>query len=115
MTDNNKIQEVIDIAIRLSLLGFLIFLCFKIMSPFLGLLVWGIILATAVSPIYNRLVPRLGNREGLTASLMVLVVITLLVVPVFEMTSSVISSIQDVAGKLQAGTLKIPAPGWRAY
>jgi predicted PurR-regulated permease PerM len=111
MADNNKTQEVIDIIIRVSLLGLLLFLCFKIMSPFLGLLVWGMILATAVSPIYKRLVPRLGNKEGLTASLLVIVVITLLIVPVFEMTTSFINSIQAVVAKFEAGTLKIPPPG----
>ena len=76
-----KIDHAVDVAIRLALLGFLIYACYQIVSPFIQLLAWGAILATAVYPLYLKLLPRMKNKEGLTATSMVIVTLLILIVP----------------------------------
>ncbi len=110
MANENNMDDIVDLAIRLTLLGFLLYVCFTILRPFLELLVWGAVLATAVYPIYAKLVPRFGNKEGLTATFMVLVTLALLIVPVYEMSISFIDSMQTVNEKFEAGELSVPPP-----
>jgi|AP95_1055475.scaffolds.fasta_scaffold04373_7 predicted PurR-regulated permease PerM len=113
----DKIDHAVDVAIRLALLGFLIYSCFQIVRPFMQLLVWGAIMATAVYPLYLKLLPRLKNKEGLTAASMVVVTLLLLIVPVYELTISFVDTMQTLNARFEAGTLNVPPPnesvqGW---
>ena len=117
MADKSDLDNVVEIVIRLALLSFLTYFCYRILSPFVGLIVWGAILAAAVYPIYLKLVPRLGNKEGMTATLLVLVTLALLITPVYELTASFFSTMQALNARFEAGTLNVPPPnesvqGW---
>ena len=45
-----EIQNVIDIAIQLAVLALMIGWCFQILRPFVGIILWAIIIAIAVFP-----------------------------------------------------------------
>lgn len=112
-----KIDHAVDVAIRLALLGLLIYSCFQIVRPFIQLLAWGAIMATAIYPLYLKLLPRLKNKEGLTATLMVVVTLLLLIVPVYQLTISFVDTMQTLNARFEAGTLNILPPnesvqGW---
>jgi predicted PurR-regulated permease PerM len=111
MSEETSTDQIVDAVVRVFLLGLLVYFCFQIVRPFLELLAWGAILATAVYPVYLKLLPKLGNNGGLTASLMVLVTLLLLSVPVYEMTVSFVETMQGLNERFQAGTLNVPAPG----
>ncbi len=52
---NTLSKEFIDLVIRIGLIGFLVYASVKIVSPFLGILLWGLILAVTLYPIpYTR-------------------------------------------------------------
>jgi predicted PurR-regulated permease PerM len=72
---------------------------------------WSIIIAVAVYPLYLKFLPLFGGRRGAAATTLVLLTLVILIVPVVNMTGSVISSVQDVTSQLEAGTLEIPPPG----
>jgi len=106
----NQNDPIVEAFVKIFLLGLLAYLCFQIVSPFLELLVWGGILATAVYPLYLKILPRFGNKAGLTATVMVAVTLLLLIVPVYEMTVSFVETMQSLNQRFKDGSLQVPAP-----
>jgi predicted PurR-regulated permease PerM len=105
-----SIDHAVDIAIRIAMLGLLIYFCYRILNPFIELLLWGAILATAVFPVYRRLLPRFQNREGWTATFMVVVALLILIVPVYQLTVSFVDTMQTLNARFEDGSLTIPEP-----
>jgi predicted PurR-regulated permease PerM len=62
-------------------LALLLFLLCAILEPFLVPLAWAGVIAIATFPIYERLLAKLGNREGRAAGIMVLGVALILIAP----------------------------------
>ncbi|HZL98187.1 MAG TPA: AI-2E family transporter [Terriglobales bacterium] len=62
-------------------LALLLYLLAAILEPFLVPLAWAGVIAIATYPVYERLLGRLGNREGRTAGVMVLGVALIIIVP----------------------------------
>lgn len=67
--------------VAFTLLGFLLYLLYRLMAPFLVGIGWGIILAVTTYPLYRRLRRGLRDRDTLSAAIMVLAVAILLVGP----------------------------------
>jgi predicted PurR-regulated permease PerM len=103
-------RKAVDIYIRLLLLSLLIFWCLSLILPFLSIVVWAIILALALSPVYNSLLPKLKNKKGLTASLLVITGVILIIVPSWLFLDSIIEAVQEMKDRFQADTLTLPPP-----
>ena len=58
-----KVQLAIEIAIKVGLLAMIIYISFLIAKPFMAIVVWGIIIAVALSPLINSLEKRFGSRK----------------------------------------------------
>ncbi|TDR82011.1 AI-2E family transporter [Paludibacterium purpuratum] len=56
---------------RVAVVLLLVFACYRIIQPFLGALIWAVIIAVSVWPGYNWLVLKLGNRRQLAALVMI--------------------------------------------
>jgi predicted PurR-regulated permease PerM len=84
--------------------------CFEILRPFILPVVWGIILATAIHPAYDRLAQALGGRSRMAAGIFVLLGMCLVVTPFLLTATSFVDSAQWLADNLADGTLKIPPP-----
>jgi len=63
-------EEVIQIAIRLGLLAFLIYWSFVLLRPFIPILAWAAVLAVALNPAYDWLSAHLGHRPRTGAFIM---------------------------------------------
>lgn len=107
--------ELVETGLRLGLLAVLMVWCFKIIAPFLNLLVWGAILAVAFRPLHARLAGWLGGRSKLAASLVAVLLLAVLVVPVVALSFSVVDGITLVTRSLESGSIEIPdvdVAGW---
>jgi len=102
--------RAVEISIHIGLVILLTATCFFILSPFLPIIAWGIIVAIAVYPAYRRLQTVFGGRGVLSAILITLVLLAVLIVPVVLLAKTVIDSIQTLAEHLRDGTLVIPPP-----
>jgi predicted PurR-regulated permease PerM len=71
---------------------------------------WALILAVTMYPIHQQLAKRIGSRQGLAATLLVLVSIVLIVAPTTVLVSSLGDSIHTLVNNLSKNTLQIPAP-----
>jgi len=85
-------------------------MAYRILAPFVSLIVWGGVIAIALYPLYLRLVGRLGGRRKLVATLFVLIAIGVIVVPTVAVSTSLFESAQHLGEGLENGTLKVPPP-----
>ena len=99
-----------DVLIRVGLVLALVMLCYRIFSPFLTLMVWALILAVAMYPLHRSLARRVGGKQWLAATLLVLVSVAVIVVPAAVLTSSLGDSVREFIEAVHNNTLKIPAP-----
>jgi predicted PurR-regulated permease PerM len=116
MTDNPDsphLKTAVEIAIRLGLLVALLGWCLMILSPFLPILIWSIIIAVAMNPIFQSIKKRLGNRGGLTASLMVTVILIIVLIPCVLLTDSLIDGVRHLKDAYDQDGHLIPPPDER--
>jgi predicted PurR-regulated permease PerM len=103
-------SRLLDALIRAGLILGMVMLCYQIFSPFLTLMLWAMILAINLYPLHRSLAAKLGGKQGLSASLLVVVSIVLLAGPTAVLMSSLGDSIQKLISDVQTNSLQIPAP-----
>jgi predicted PurR-regulated permease PerM len=100
----------IDIAIRISLVAILSYWSFLICKPFLILILWAIIIAVAIFPLFKKFEALFGEKKKLAIIVFTLIALSILIVPSVLLISSMIESAKELAETMQAGTLHIPPP-----
>lgn len=110
-------RGLLDVLIRAGLIVALVIFCYEIFSPFLHLMLWSVILAITLYPLQRRLRGRLGNRDGRTATLIVLVSVAILMVPIYLLGTSLTESVEKALDVVKEGRVRIPSPsesvaGW---
>lgn len=110
-------RGMLDVLIRAGLIAILAVVCFRIFYPFGSLLVWSLILAVTLYPLHLRLRKHLGNKNGLTATLIVLLALIILTVPMYLLGVALVDSIGNGMEMAKSGSIRIPAPapsvaGW---
>lgn len=108
-------NRAIEASIRIGLLFVLVAWCFRIISPFLSPVLWGVIIAVAVHPFYVRLAKKIGGRNKTSAFMLTVVGLVILMVPSFLLIGSMVDGARDVAASLQSGKLEIPPPPQRVW
>jgi len=103
-------KEFTQVIIQLAVIGFLLVMAYRIASPFLGLILWGLVLAVALYPLQRKLVNRIGGREGKSATIIVLIGLLLLGVPAVMMGLSTVEYVENGRSALEAGTIAIKPP-----
>ena len=104
-----KVKLAIEIAIKLGLLTLVLFISYLIAKPFIGIVVWGIIIAVALSPLINSLEKRFGNRKKVIIGLTVFVVAALLI-PTYMFSDTVIKESQVLVNVMKEGNVTVPPP-----
>lgn len=103
-------RGLLDVLIRAGLIAALVLYCYKVFQPFLGLMLWAVILAITLYPLHNKLKRKLGNRDGRSAGLIVLIAIAILLVPVYLLGTSLTESAQAAIQLVKQDGLHIPPP-----
>jgi predicted PurR-regulated permease PerM len=102
--------RLMDVFIRAGFVFAMAVLCYQIFSPFLALMVWALILAVVLYPAHQKLARKMGGKQGLAATVLVLAGIVLLVVPATLLMFELGDSVHHFVGSLRDHTLQIPAP-----
>ena len=103
-------SRLLDVLIRAAFIGVLAVLCYVVFAPFLTLMAWALILAITLYPLQRSLARRIGGRQGLAATIVVISGCLLIVGPAALLMNSFGSSIHDLVRAVQNNTLEIPAP-----
>jgi predicted PurR-regulated permease PerM len=103
-------RALFDLLIRFTMALVLAFLCYQVFSPFLSLMVWAVILAVTLYPAFRKLAHRMGDRQGLAATLMVLGGLVLIAGPTTLVVGSLGDSVHDFVAHVRDNTLHVPPP-----
>ena len=110
-----RLREDFERTVALVLVSLLALAVFLILSPFLGAIVWAIVLAVAVRPAYVTLREAFGGRPRLAATVITLALAAALIGPLAVLVASLGDNVRDVTTIAQdlteAGTLPGP-PDW---
>lgn len=96
--------------IQIAAVILLIVWCFTIISPFINVVLWGVIISVAVYPMHRRITRRLGGREKLSAALLILLGLAIILVPSWMLAESTFGALKHISVELAGGTVKIPQP-----
>lgn len=110
-------KDLTEVLIRVGIIAVLVYMSVQIFSPFLGLVLWGLILAVTLYPMHQLLAAKIGGRQGGAATLLVLAGLLLIGVPTVMLGMSFADHVSHVHTGLQSETLQIPPPpasveGW---
>lgn len=92
-----------------------------VLWPFLGAILWGVVLAVLFLPLHRRLRARLGGRETIAALATVFVVIALVIIPFAMLATVLVKQAAGVYARVQSGEIDVGAffrqvfealPGW---
>ncbi len=103
-------DDLTEVLIRVGIITFMVIMSVRVVMPFAGIVLWGLILAVTLYPLHQRLAARIGDRQGGAATLLVLVVLLLIGIPTVMLGVSFTGHIQDVHQALQNNTIQIPPP-----
>lgn len=100
----------IDFAIRLFLLGLLYAWCFILLRPLIAIILWGIIIAIALFPIFVWLKARLDGGSKLAAIILTVLGILTVIGPVSIIGQVAIDNLQLFANAITTGQINVPPP-----
>ena len=103
-------DDMIQLVVRLGLLGLLIIWTFILIRPFAMILVWAVVLAVAFNPVFVLLAKALGGRPKLAAGLLTAINLTILIGPATWLGMGAVDGVKDFAAQLTAGDFAIPTP-----
>ena len=103
-------SRLLDVLIRGGLIFAMVALSWRVMAPFVTLMTWAIILAVTLYPAHRWFAARLGGRQGLAATILVLLGVLIIVVPTAVLMSSLGDSVRGFIRAVQANTLEVPPP-----
>lgn len=103
-------SNAMEAAIRIGFVVLLVGWCFQIIRPFVIPIVWGMIIAVAVFPVYGYLRGVLRNSSRMAAMVVTISMLVILVWPAVLVGGLLVENAKMVVEHVQAGTLKIPPP-----
>ncbi len=107
---DNRVRTAIEIAVRLGVVVLLVGWCLLIVAPFIGILVWAMVIAIGSTTPYEKLASLLGERRGLAATAFVLAGLLVLIVPAIVLSETLVSGAQYFADDVAAGQMTVPPP-----
>jgi predicted PurR-regulated permease PerM len=103
----------LEAAIRLAALGFLLYVAFELVQPFITVAIWSVVLAVALYPAFAWVARLLGGRQRLAAALITLISLLVVIGPATWLAVGLIDSLRAIAGQLDLSALPLPPP-WPA-
>jgi len=77
------------------------------------MMLWALILAITIYPLHQMLAARIGGKQGLASTLIVLLAVAVIVTPTVLLGSQFADSVHDVVKGVRDNTLQVPAPSDR--
>lgn len=109
-SNDDFFKKTVEITIRLGALTLITFFCFYISKPFIIPLLWGIIIAVGIYPLFRRVKKLCKGSKFLSSLIIVFLLLGTMAVPIFLLTKSFVEGATELAQHLQEHKLEIPPP-----
>jgi predicted PurR-regulated permease PerM len=107
--NNLPVRKTIETAIRLALLFIVLYWCYGIVKPFIDILLWSVIFAVAQYPMYSWLRSKLGSRRKLAATVVVVGMLLLIIIPGLLFAKSLVEGVTGLKAQYENSGNIIPA------
>jgi predicted PurR-regulated permease PerM len=108
--ERRLVTRFLDMFIKFGLILALASFCYTVFSPFLNVMLWGVILAVTLYPLHQYFANKLGGKQGLASVILVLLGVMLIVVPTIIMITSLGESATTLVEHATHSHLVIPPP-----
>lgn len=98
----------IEVAIRLGLLSLCAFVAWRLVSPFVPVILWATVSAVALYPAFEWLRDRLGGRPWLAAVLVTIMMIAITAGPALLLVESLVVSVETLAAHVGSPPYHLP-------
>lgn len=82
-----------------------------LLAPYFGAILWGIVAAILFEPMTRRLETRLGGRPNLAASLVLLLVLAIFILPTLLLGASLVQEASSLYERIRSGAIDLNAIG----
>ena len=109
-------QDLTRITLAVLFIGGILFTCIWVMLPFLPAIIWATTLVIATWPLMLWVQRHTGNRRGLAALIMTLLLLLILIVPFWLALSALVANTDEIRELVQTVlSLRLPPPpAWLA-
>jgi len=111
--DNQRdsiLATAVDLIVKIGMLAVLIFFCLNIISPFVNILLWAMIIAIIVFPLYEKLGRHFGKRKKMASLVITIVALAILLVPSYWLLASLVDGLAHLGADIKDGIFEIPPP-----
>lgn len=104
-------KQIFEIILQLGLVFLILGFCFNLLSPFVTPLLWAIIFAIILYPLFDGLQKKLKGKKSLAATVIILCILGIVILPSISFFSMVTSGIMEIKTGIDDDTLVISKPG----
>ncbi len=104
------LKTAVDLTLKIGILLLVIFFCFKILLPFVNILLWAMIIAIIIFPMYEKLGKYFGKRKKIASIIITAVILAILLIPSYWLVSSLVHGLRELGDSLGEGSFQIPPP-----
>lgn len=103
-------NRAIYTTLRIGFIALLLVWSLDIVKPFILPVIWGIIIAVAIFPFFEKILTLVGNRRKTAAALTTIIALAVLIVPSAVFIDSAVNGMKNLSAKMESGSLAIPIP-----
>ena len=107
---NFIIENAVDITLKIGALLLLLTWCFQILRPFFNILLWAMIIAISLFPLYNSLRKKTGDSKKISSAIITISLLAIFILPTLFLSGSLVDGIKEFASDLDQKSLYIPGP-----
>lgn len=96
--------------IRLALLALLVFLCLRVLQPFINPIIGGIVIAIALHTPHDKLTTALRGRRGLAAFVLIGLILLAFIVPAVALGGNLVETAADIPEHWSPEDIAVPPP-----
>lgn len=100
----------VEPVLRIAALGLLLYACVILLLPFISIIVWSVVLAVALYPVFKWISVRLGGRPRLAAVLVTLLGLMVVIGPATWLTLGLIESARAIYEHFDLAKMSLPKP-----
>ncbi len=101
---------VLEIAIKLSVVAFIVYVSFLIVDPFIPIILWSSILAVTLFPPVEYLANKFQTTRKRVVTILAIVLNLLLIVPTYLVSDKAIASMKKLTAIAKNGSVTFPLP-----
>lgn len=103
-------KKSVDVSLKLLLMFVIVGWSVMLVLPFVTPVLWGLILAITLYPLYSKLLKIMRGKAGLASSIITILMLALLLTPAILMISSIIREARELTSVIKMKGYVVPPP-----